>query len=105
MRLFIEQHGESRFEPLDAAEPRTVLNRAGWRKGSGADRQWFIPSGTWREDVCRGLDFKLVARTLADAGMLERGADGNQKVRNISGTSVRVYTVNTAIFEGGGDAT
>ena len=105
VRLFIEQHGASRFEDLDATEPRVVLNRAGWRKGSGADRQWFIPSGAWREDVCRGLDFKLVARTLADAGMLERSADGNQKVRNISGTSVRVYTVNTAIFEGGGDAT
>ncbi len=65
VRLFIEQHGESRFEALDATEPRVVLNRAGWRKGSGADRQWFIPSGPWRDDVCRGLDSKLVARVLA----------------------------------------
>jgi hypothetical protein len=39
VRLFIEQHGESRFEPLNDDGGRPVTNRAGWRKGSGAERR------------------------------------------------------------------
>jgi putative DNA primase/helicase len=37
VRLFIEQHGESRFEPIDDPDARPVNNRAGWRKGSGPE--------------------------------------------------------------------
>jgi hypothetical protein len=44
VRLFIEQHGESRFEPLDRGDDlRAVNNRAGWRKGDGADCESMIP--------------------------------------------------------------
>ena len=82
-----------------------VLNRAGWRKGAGAEREWLIPSEIWKTDVCNGLDPKLVARVLAQAGMLEPGGDGNQQVRKIGGRSVRVYVITGAIFEEGGDAT
>jgi putative DNA primase/helicase len=38
VRLFIEQNGESRFE-LWTIPARPVNNRAGWRKGSGPDRE------------------------------------------------------------------
>jgi hypothetical protein len=43
VRLFIEQHGESRFKALDDPDARPVNYRAGWRKGSGPDREWMIP--------------------------------------------------------------
>jgi putative DNA primase/helicase len=50
VRLFIEQHGESRFEPLDDPDARPVNNRAGWRKGSGPEREWMVPpeESRWR---------------------------------------------------------
>ena len=42
VRLFIERHGDSRFE-LVGTQDRNVNNRAGWRKGDGAEREWLIP--------------------------------------------------------------
>jgi hypothetical protein len=50
------------------------------------------------------LDPKFVARTLADAGMLERASDGNQQVRKIGGVNKRVFVINAAIIDGGGNA-
>jgi uncharacterized protein (DUF927 family) len=104
VRLFIEQHGESRFDPLNDCEAKPVLNRAGWRKGDGASREWKIPPETWRVEICAGLDPKMVARTLAELGVLERAADGFQPVRKIASTNKRVYIVNASIFDGGGNA-
>jgi uncharacterized protein (DUF927 family) len=100
VRRFIEAHGEYRFEPLDNVETRAVPNRAGWRKGEGPDREWLIPSETWRAEICTGLDPKFVARTLCEAGILRRAVDGFQQVRNIGG-SKRVFVIGAAIFDGG----
>jgi putative DNA primase/helicase len=103
VRLFIEQHGESRFDPLDDTDARPVNNRAGWRKGSGPHREWMIPPEVWKTEICNGLDATLVARTLSERGMLLRAADGFQPVRKIDGGSKRVYVVTANIFDGGGD--
>jgi len=103
VRLFIEQQGESRFEALDDADAWPVNNRAGWRKGSGPNREWMIPSEVWKTEICNGLDATLVARTLSERGMLLRAADGFQPVRKIDGGSKRVYVVTANIFDGGGD--
>ncbi len=102
VRRFIEAHGDYRFEPLDNVEARAVPNRAGWRKGEGLEREWLIPSETWRGEICAGLDPKLVARTLWQAGILRRGSDGFQQVRTIDGASKRVFVIGAAIFDGGG---
>ncbi|MGH6837717.1 MAG: hypothetical protein ACREDT_02740 [Methylocella sp.] len=59
-----------------------------------------IPPETWRVENCAGLDPKLVVRTLAGLGMLERAADGFQPVRKTAGTNKRVYIVNASIFDG-----
>lgn len=41
VRLFIEQHGDSRFDLHGrSSDARPVSNRAGWRNGSGPDREW-----------------------------------------------------------------
>jgi putative DNA primase/helicase len=101
VRRFIEAHGEYRFESLDNSEACAVPNRAGWRKGEGLEREWLIPSETWRGEICAGLDPKLVARTLCQAGVLRRASDGFQQVRTIAGTSKRVFVVGAAIFDGG----
>ena|ERR1700730_15783635 len=82
---------------------RPVNNRAGWRKGSGPNREWMIPSEVWKTEICNGLDATLVARTLSERGMLLRAADGFQPVRKIDGGSKRVYVVTANIFDGGGD--
>jgi putative DNA primase/helicase len=103
VRLFIETHGDSRFEPVDKSEDfRPVTNRAGWRKGSGSDRLWLVPAETWKTEICSGIDAGLAARVLADRGMLLRGDDGLQRVHRIEGRSQRAYTITAEIM--GGDA-
>ena len=73
VRLFIEQHGDSRFEAIPAQD-RAVSNRAGW--GDGSERQWLIPPETWKSEVTVGLNPTLVARVLADREMLKRAGNG-----------------------------
>jgi len=48
VRLYFEQHGDSRFDPLDKPETKPSPNRAGWRKGEGEEREWLIPPETSR---------------------------------------------------------
>jgi putative DNA primase/helicase len=101
VRLAIELHGESRFEPLDGGhEWRPMGSRLGWRTGEGDARQWLIPSETWKAEVCSGLDPKAVARALGERGMLAAAGDGWQPTRRIAGRVHRVYVVLATIFEG-----
>jgi uncharacterized protein (DUF927 family) len=100
VRLFIEQHGDSRFDSLDNPDARPVINRAGWRKSLGENRRWMIPTEVWKVEVCAGLDPKFTAKVLAERGMLERESDGNAKVVKIEGTSKRVYVITPRIFDG-----
>ena len=102
VRLYIEQHGDSRFDPLDSVEAKPSPNRAGWRKGEGEEREWLIPPETWKAEICAGLDPGFVARTLAERGLIERASDGFQPVRRIGGSNKRVYVLNARIFAGGG---
>ena len=82
MRLFIEQHGDARFVSVDDADARPVPNRAGYRKGNGAEREWWVLPEVWRAEICAGQDAQFVARALAERGMLRRQAEGLQcKVR------------------------
>jgi uncharacterized protein (DUF927 family) len=99
VRLFIQQHGNSRFEPLNCPPDRPVNNRAGWRRGDGAGEEWLIPSETWKVEVTTGHDPKLVAHALAERGMLKRANDGFQRVEKIQGRSQRVYVVTARIVE------
>jgi putative DNA primase/helicase len=103
VRLFIEQYGESRFDPLDVSDFRPAINRAGWRTGSGSTEQWLIPPETWKSEVCQGLDPLVVARTLAERRMLKRAKDGFQSVVKIEGTAKRVYVITARIFDGSTD--
>jgi putative DNA primase/helicase len=89
--LFIEQHGDSRFEIIGTGD--RVNNRAGWRKGDGPEREWLIPPETWKAEVTVGHNPTLVARALADRKMLKRASDGYQCVEKIQGRSQRVYVV------------
>jgi uncharacterized protein (DUF927 family) len=105
VRLFIEQHGDSRFEALDSADVRMVSSRAGWRKGNGAEREWWVLPEVWRFEVCAGIDATMAARTLCDRGMLRRqNANTFQCSVKVEGIAKRAYALTADILQGGDDA-
>lgn len=104
VRLFIEQHGDARFAPVDETDARPVPNRAGFRKGYGADREWWILPEVWKAEICNGQDPQFVARALAERGMLRLQADKLQANVRVGNKTLRCYVVTPAIFDGASDA-
>jgi putative DNA primase/helicase len=104
VRLFIEQHGDARFAPVDDADARSVVNRAGYRKGAGAEREWWVLPEVWRSEICAGQDAKFVARTLANTGMLRTQSEGLQGNVRVKNQTLRAYVVTAAILDGAADA-
>ncbi len=104
VRLFIEAHGDARFASVDDADARPVPNRAGYRKGGGAEREWWILPQVWKAEICAGHDAQFVARVLADAGMLRTQAEGLQCKVRVGSATLRCYVITAAILEGASDA-
>jgi uncharacterized protein (DUF927 family) len=100
---FIEAHGQSRFEETgpEILVPRNVANRAGYRRGVGAQEEWWVLPETWKAEVCAGLDPTHTARALAERGMLVRGTDGFASVRKIAGRPTRVYVLTASVLADG----
>lgn len=106
VRLIIEQHGEARFEPVDGdVFGRAVINRLGWRKGEGSNREWWIPPQTWRSEVCNGMEPTFVAKVLAERGMLRtQSGRGLQCKVNLGGNArANCYVLTASILDGGDD--
>ena len=98
----IVKHGEARFECDDGSAP-PVRDRLGWRKGDGAQREWWVPSEIWKAEFCEGLDPTFVARTLASRGMLRRPGDRKNLACTVTpkgGQKIRCYVLTAAILEG-----
>ena len=110
VRLFLAQHGESRFSPWrDADEshkPRTI-NRAGFRKGKDdlGGLAYYVEAEVFRGDVCVGLDPRQVARTLALHGALRLDGDGGftRRERLPDGRKARVYVILPELWGDDGD--
>jgi len=114
VRLFIEQHGNARFELMgrDGGEAKNsygeiidfkVQNRAGFRRLENDTMEYLILSEVWKNEVCKGHDPKLVAQTLAKRGYLEKDSQGKytipQRVPNCP-KLIRCYVVTSNILDG-----
>jgi putative DNA primase/helicase len=82
-----------------------VANRAGYRKGAGAEREWWVLPEVWRTEVCAGQVAQFVCRTLLSAGMLRTQSEGLQcNVRVGGNRTLRAYVVTGTILDGAADA-
>ena len=99
VRLFLENHGSSRFETLGATQDRPIVNRAGFRtrQGVGDDDGWeyYVFPETWTQEVCAGFDAKLIARQMIERGWMEPGEGRNlAKRKRVTGHgNPRLYTI------------
>jgi uncharacterized protein (DUF927 family) len=105
VRLFIERHGEARFQPDDASNNASpIRDRAGFRRGDGDTRVWLILPETWKAEVCVGLNPTAVAKALAARGMLKPDSKGGySRPERIAGNQKpsRVYVVTNEIMTEG----
>ena len=100
VRAFIARHGSSRFADWNQPDD-TVRDRAGFRRSDGS--YLFFPEA-FRE-ACAGLDPGLVAKALAERGMLDPGSDKLSKVVRLPATkeSQRFYVVTSKLITEGDD--
>lgn len=94
---FIEIHGASRFEDLQATDDQRIINRVGFfRTGTSGDREFLILPKTFRKEICQGFDEKTVKNALLKNGLLIPAKDGKPthvlRLPGLSSTS-RVYVL------------
>lgn len=98
---FISTHGASRFQPLEAEGHAVVHNRAGfWRDTGLGAREYLIPTATWRNEVCRGLNVKTVTALLVNRGHLATDSAGKSSI-SVTAPGMgkaRFYIVGESIF-------
>jgi uncharacterized protein (DUF927 family) len=103
---FIALHGSARFERLGKAEyeepppDQRITNRAGFVRTAGDGQEFLILAPVWRDEVCKGMDPRRVARTLEKAGTLEPEGEGRHTQRvHIPGRGrMRVYVIHSGIL-------
>jgi uncharacterized protein (DUF927 family) len=99
-RLFFEQHGESRFSlAWDPEKERPVSNRAGFRKAADTGATYYVLPEVFRCEVCKGFDYKMVAREMEQRGWLLTQRPDLQRKERIPGEGLqRVYVIPPAFL-------
>ena len=71
IKLFFEQHGESRFTPWDGDDSdRPTINRAGFRKGEDGKTEFFVFPEVYKQEIMQGFDTKILNPELIKRGYL-----------------------------------
>ncbi|MDG6777690.1 DUF927 domain-containing protein [Thiomicrorhabdus sp. zzn3] len=77
IRLFIEQHGESRFTDLDhysESRPIKTIDKVGYRAGEndgGPIMVYYFSPSAFKQVVCKGISWKLALNALKNRGFLK----------------------------------
>jgi uncharacterized protein (DUF927 family) len=123
VRAFLEQHGSSRFQRLRhpvkvdskgvaatdeenlITDDRAVINRAGFVKpdNAGDISEYFIAPEVFRGEVCKGFDYRMVARALQSRALLisDKKPDCLTRRQRTPEGSLGFYCVSTQIHEKG----
>ena len=80
VRLFIEQHGASRFQDMDTPAA-TCINRVGFRRATGSGIEYAILPESFKSEVAKGFSERRAARVLTNAGWLRLERPGRLKTR------------------------
>lgn len=93
---FIEAHGTSRFEGMKSGHDVRIPNRVGFFRTNGqGERELLVLVQSFRQEVCRGIDYKSAIRVLKKAGVLVPDKDGKptQSIRLPGMGPTRVYVI------------
>jgi len=77
--------------------PRDI---AGYRCKVGDGWDFYVTAPAWKEEVCRGLDSKRLAATMAERGYIDGPADRRAKLVRVPGHGQqRLYHVLSRVLE------
>ncbi|MEO5344402.1 MAG: DUF927 domain-containing protein, partial [Gammaproteobacteria bacterium SHHR-1] len=103
VRDFIQAHGEARFVPTDVPDQKQLrtIHRAGCVDFRDGEPFYFIFTGTFRGEVCKGMDYRAVARILKERGHLLCDGDRltTKSPRLHDGSRHRAYCVKASILD------
>lgn len=103
VQRFFEQHGQSRFQRIEnsplisgesVSEFRAVQQRAGYYRASV--NEFYVLPEPFKQDVCWGLDPKLVTRVLRERGLLLRDSYRTGRVPGLP-SPLRAYWISGRI--------
>ena len=80
VRLFIEQHGASRFQDLDT-QLSTCPNRVGFRRKVNGKTEYLILPESFKSEVVSGYSERRAIKVLSDAQWLQTERPGRFKSR------------------------
>ncbi len=103
VRSFIELHGSSRFEPMDAPEGAKIVNRVGFRETEMDLTKFYVLPESFKSEILSGLDRKSAIKVLVEKGWLEPDGDGKatRPIRLPGLGQKRVYVLSAdKMFEG-----
>ena len=82
VKFFLKQHGDSRFEPLEKNDDlRPVNNRAGFWQIHEGEREFLVLPEVFREEICKGINYKQAAKVLKDVGWLKTGTEPGRNTK------------------------
>lgn len=91
VRHFLELHGEARFTDIDRPvvednhTPRT-MNKAGFReKNAEGNLEYYCYPEVFKAEICKGFDYRAVARLLIDLGYMKGDGKNLQPKVNLPG--------------------
>lgn len=100
VRAFIETHGSSRFENADSFMGERVNNRAGYYKDDKGERSYFIFPSVFRNEVCKGLNQKLVTQILIEHEWLITAGSRTTKQQRVhdQNNPIWLYTLSPKVL-------
>lgn len=93
VRLFIEQHGMSRFQDMDRCVD-TCVNRVGFRRETHGVTEYIILPESFRTEVIKGYSPRRAGSVLRNAGWLRQSDGKSTTKRELPGLGrIRVYVL------------
>ncbi len=98
VRTFLQQHGASRFQNLEAETEQRIINRAGYCQRVNGELRYCIPPEIFKREVCPGHDAKVILRELDRLGLLFRESGRfTRNVRTAEGLQ-KLYVISSRVL-------
>jgi uncharacterized protein (DUF927 family) len=102
VKAFFEANGSSRFECItpDPIHPEKINNRAGYWKIEGGEKVYLVFSEQFKKEICKGFDYRKVAKVLKANQWINCNAKEYQKSERIPDFDkpMRMYVFNGAMW-------